>query len=78
LSFLVAGAVILLASVSIYMASPYNGINYYVISGLGSYLGYVPYNSVLYERLIGSLRKPCTVSYLVSIRFYTVIVIRQF
>jgi hypothetical protein len=74
LSFLVAGAVILLASVSIYMASPYNGINYYIISGLGSYLGYVPYNSVLYERLIGSLRKPCTVSYLVSIEFYAFVV----
>ena len=66
LFFLVAGAIILLVSTTAYMASPYDGINYYMVTGLGSYLGYVPYNSVLYERLIGSLRKPCTVSYLVS------------
>lgn len=77
LSFLIAGAVILLASVSIYMASSYDGITYYTISGLGSYLGYVPYNSVLYERLIGSLRKPCTVSYLVSL-YMTILVSHHF
>eukprot|EP00956_Cyclotella_meneghiniana_P019150 scaffold32563_cov60-Cyclotella_meneghiniana.AAC.1 len=67
LFFLVAGAIILLVSTTAYMASPYDGINYYMVTGLGSYLGYVPYNSVLYERLIGSLRKPCTVSYLMSV-----------
>lgn len=66
LFFLVAGAIILLVATTAYIASPYDGINYYMVTGLGSYLGYVPYNSVLYERLIGSLRKPCTVSYLVS------------
>jgi Family of unknown function (DUF5690) len=66
MAFLVGGAVILLVTVSSYMASPFNGTSYYIVTGLGSYLGYVPYNSVLYERLIAALREPCTVSYLVS------------
>jgi hypothetical protein len=96
MSFLVLGAIILLVSTTLYMAAPYDGVKYYIISGLGSYLGeyfccsavlvnefihsmlilhsllvtilkgYVPYNSVLFERLIGALGEQCTVSYLVS------------
>lgn len=72
LFFLVSGSVILLIATTAYMATPYNGINYYMVTGLGSYLGYVPYNSVLFERLIGSLKKPCTVSFLVRKRMQQV------
>ena len=64
---LVVGAIILIISVSLFMASPYDGYNYYVITGVASYLAYVPYNSVLYERLIAVLHEECNIAYLMAV-----------
>ena len=65
--FLISGAVIMLVSTYAYLASSYDGVHYYILSGVASYLSYVPYNSLLYERLIAVLRTPCTVSYLMAV-----------
>ena len=65
--FLISGAAIMLASTYAYLATSYDGVVYYVLSGVAGYLAYVPYNSLLYERLIAVLQTPCTVSYLMAV-----------
>ena len=62
--FLCAGAGILLATIYAYLGSPFDGVWYYMLTGVASYLAYVPYNSVLYERLIAALKRECTIGYL--------------
>jgi hypothetical protein len=58
---LVVGSVMLLVSVYIFLGSSYSGFTYYILTGVASYLAYVPYNSVLYERMIAVLHEPCNI-----------------
>ena len=67
MTFLVGGAAILIVTVSIYLGKPYDGVTYYMVTGVATYLAYVTYNSVLYERLIAYLKRPCTVGYLQAV-----------
>ena len=64
---LMLGSVLLLLSVYIFLGSEYSGFSYYVLTGVASYLAYVPYNSVLYERLIAVLHEPCNIAYLMAV-----------
>eukprot|EP00928_Gymnodinium_smaydae_P076919 TRINITY_DN60017_c0_g1_i1.p1 TRINITY_DN60017_c0_g1~~TRINITY_DN60017_c0_g1_i1.p1 ORF type:complete len:477 (+),score=75.97 TRINITY_DN60017_c0_g1_i1:58-1488(+) len=52
LTCLLLGALVLfLASLWLHCEPHLNGLLYMVLTGIGSYLSYVPYNSVLFERL---------------------------
>jgi hypothetical protein len=64
---LVLGSVLMLLSVYTFVGSDYSGFTYYVLTGVASYLSYVPYNSVLYERLVAVLQVPCNISYLMAV-----------
>lgn len=64
---LMLGSVLMLLSVYTFMGKDYSGFTYYVLTGIASYLAYVPYNSVLYERLVAVLQVPCNISYLMAV-----------
>jgi hypothetical protein len=38
-----------------------------VLTGLGGYLGYVPFNSVLFDRLLASTRQAGTAAFLIQV-----------
>jgi hypothetical protein len=53
-SVMIAGMVLLAAATAMLDAGIINGFWWMMLIGLGSYLAYVPYNSVLFDRLIAS------------------------
>jgi len=53
---MVAGVVLLGGSTLMHDAGRIDGMTWMILAGLGSYLAYVPYGSVLFDRLIASTR----------------------
>lgn len=61
--YLLLGSILIFTSCSLLSAGGLDGYTYMVLTGIGSYLSYVPYNSVLFERIIGYTSAPSTVSF---------------
>jgi hypothetical protein len=51
----------------LYDAGSVNGLQWMIMCGLGSYLAYVPYGSVLFDRLIASTRVMGTAVFVIYI-----------
>jgi len=49
---MISGMVLLLGSTVLFKSGELSGLNWIILTGLGSYLAYVPFNSILFERLI--------------------------
>jgi hypothetical protein len=66
---LIFASVLLLGVVYTYMgAGNYiDSYTYYVLTGVASYLAYVPYTSVLFERMVAVLHEPCNLGFLMAI-----------
>ncbi|MFN0067874.1 MAG: DUF5690 family protein [Limisphaerales bacterium] len=56
LGVMIAGMIVLLAGTAAWRAGWVNGFWWVVLTGLGSYLAYVPYNAMLFDRLVASTR----------------------
>lgn len=67
--FLIMVAGILTIGVSTYLYVNYNGNPYlwFTLVGFGLYLTYVPYHSILYDRIIALMRKKSNAGYLIYI-----------
>jgi hypothetical protein len=50
------GMVVLLGGTALHRAGAVNGFWWVTLTGLGSYLAYVPFNAMLFERLVASTR----------------------
>ena len=59
LGFLIAGGSSLL-----FWQNQISGFTWMTLTGLGLYLGYIPFNCILFERLIAVYRKPANVGFL--------------
>lgn len=63
-AYLLLGSVItLVACLRLSASASPDAFTYMVLTGFGSYLSYVPYSSVLYERIIGYTSAPGTVAF---------------
>lgn len=56
LGVMIAGMFVLLAGTAAWRAGWVNGFWWVTLTGLGSYLAYVPYNAMLFDRLVASAR----------------------
>ena len=55
-AIMTAGVALMGVGILLYDAEQIGGLTWMVLCGLGSYLAYVPYGTVLFERLIASTR----------------------
>ncbi len=53
-SIMIVGSIVLIASNALFVFGMISGFNWMVMIGLGAYLIYVPYNAVLFERMIAA------------------------
>ena len=62
LGFLLAGA-----STLLYRRGMLDGFVWYILAGTGLYLAYVPFHSILFERLVALMQRPANAGYLIYI-----------
>lgn len=62
--YLISGSIVVFAAcLHLSTSGTSDAFTYMVLTGIGSYLSYVPYSSVLYERIIGYTSAPGTVAF---------------
>lgn len=61
---IILGFVVIIISSWLFKNNLLSPFNWMLFTGLGLYLGYIPYNCVLYDRLIACLKKPANVGFL--------------
>jgi hypothetical protein len=64
---MVAGALLVLGATGLYKMGLLDPATWMVSAGLGLYLGYVPFNCVLFDRLVAATRSVATAAFLIYI-----------
>jgi hypothetical protein len=64
---LVAGAGLVLGSTLAFRAGLVGPMPWMITVGLGLYMGYVPFNCVLFDRLVATTRTPATAGFLITL-----------
>ena len=66
-AILIAGALLTLTSTALFQLGVIGSATWMILVGLGLYLGYVPFNCVLFDRLIAALGKAATAGFLIYV-----------
>lgn len=66
-AMMIAGMAIVAASTFAFRAGLLGGISWLTLAGVGAYLTYVPYNAVLFERLMAATRSVGTAVFAISV-----------
>jgi hypothetical protein len=61
------GLLISTVATLLFQAQKINVVNWITFTGLGLYMGYIPFNIMVYERLIALLKEPVNIGFLVYI-----------
>ena len=64
---MIAGALLVLIATGLYQLGVMGPATWMVCAGLGLYLGYVPFNCVLFDRLVAATRSVATAAFLIYI-----------
>jgi hypothetical protein len=67
LGLVAAGALLLGGSTALLQAEMLSPISFYVLNGIGLYVAFVPYQSILMDRLIATLPTVATASFLIAL-----------
>lgn len=67
LGLVAAGALVLGGSTALLQAEMLSPISFYVLNGIGLYVAFVPYQSILMDRLIATLPTVATASFLIAL-----------
>jgi hypothetical protein len=66
-ALMTAGMALLAGGAALWQAGVISGATWMITTGLGSYLAYVPFNAVLFERIIASTRSVGTAVFIITL-----------